>query len=43
MIIKTDDDLIREYLQTHTYNYEDFQDPSLEDRSIRFDTLAGNC
>ena len=39
---QTDDELIREYLQTHTYNYEDFQDPSLEDRQIRFDTLAGD-
>ncbi len=39
---ETDDELISEYLQTHTYNYEDFQDPSLEDREISIDTLAGN-
>ena len=39
---QTDDELISEYLQTHTYNYEDFQDPSLEDREISIDTLAGN-
>ena len=38
----TDDELISEYLQSHTYNYEDFQDPSLEDREISIDTLAGN-
>lgn len=37
-----DDELISEYLQSHTYNYEDFQDPSLEDREISIDTLAGN-
>ena len=39
---QTDDELISEYLQTHTYNYEDFQDSSLEDREISIDTLAGN-
>ena len=39
---ETDDELISEYLQSHTYNYEDFQDPSLEDREISIDTLAGN-
>ena len=38
---QTDDELIREYLQTHTFNYEDFQGPSLEDREISLDTLAG--
>ena len=37
-----DDELIREYLQNHTYNYEDFQDPSLEDPTINIDTLTGN-
>ena len=39
---QTDDELISEYLQTHTYNYEDFQDHSLDDLEITIDTLAGN-
>ena len=39
---QTDDELISEYLKTHTYNYEDFQDPSLEVREIRIDTLSVN-
>ena len=39
---QTDDELIREYLQTHTYNYEDFLDPTLEDLEISIDTLAGS-
>lgn len=39
---QTDDELIREYLQTHTYNYEDFQDTSINDNEIIVDTLSGN-
>ena len=39
---QTDDELINEYLQTHTYNYEDFLDQSIEEPSISIDTLAGN-
>ena len=34
----TDDQLLREYLQTHTFNYEDFDDPQ-EVASITIDTL----
>ncbi len=37
-----DDDLIREYLQTHTYNYADFQDQTIQDPVIQIDTLAGD-
>lgn len=38
---QTDDELIVEYLQSHTYNYEDFQDQSSENPQIQVDTLAG--
>lgn len=37
----TDDASIQEFLQTHTYNYEDFTDSSAEDLTITIDTLAG--
>ncbi len=38
-----DDSLIREYLQTHFYNYEDFENPSADfDFRIVFDTIAGD-
>lgn len=37
-----DDTFIREYLQTHFYNYEEFGNPTDEfDYEIRFDTIAG--
>ena len=39
---QTDDALINEYLQTHTYNYEDFLDQSIENPSISIDSLAGD-
>jgi len=35
--------IIREYLETHFYNYEDFENPPANfDFQIRFDTIAGN-
>lgn len=38
-----DDAFIREYLQTHFYNYEEFANPSADfDYEIRFDTIAGD-
>ncbi|WBL21578.1 FKBP-type peptidyl-prolyl cis-trans isomerase [Zunongwangia sp. HRR-M8] len=38
----TDDDSIVEYLQTHFYNYEEFENPSSDfDYRIVFDTIAG--
>ncbi len=38
----TDDAFIRDYLQTHFYNYEEFANPTSEfDYEIRFDTIAG--
>lgn len=38
-----DDELIVEYLQTHFYNYEDFQNPDADfDFKIVFDTIAGD-
>jgi len=37
-----DDAFIREYLQTHFYNYEEFANPTEAfDYEIRFDTIAG--
>lgn len=39
---QTDDALINEYLQSHTYNYEDFLDQSIENPSISIDSLAGD-
>lgn len=37
-----DDAFIREYLQTHFYNYEEFANPAADfDYEIRFDTIAG--
>lgn len=37
----TDDNEIREYLQTHFYNYEEFENPPAGfDFQIRFDTIA---
>ncbi|WP_299767626.1 hypothetical protein [uncultured Dokdonia sp.] len=39
----TDDAFIREYLETHFYNYEEFANPPENfDYEIRFDTIAGN-
>ena len=38
----TDDATIQEFLQTHTYNYEDFTNPSAGDIAIVIDTLAGS-
>lgn len=35
-----DDNLIREYLSTHTYNYEDFQDSSNQQVEIVIDTIS---
>lgn len=38
-----DDAFIREYLETHFYNYEEFANPPADfDYEIRFDTIAGN-
>tara|TARA_R110002012_G_scaffold89061_1_gene218852 strand:- start:82747 stop:83820 length:1074 start_codon:yes stop_codon:yes gene_type:complete len=38
-----DDALIREYLETHFYNYEEFENPLEEfDYKVRFDTIAGD-
>ena len=38
-----DDAAIREYLETHFYNYEDFENPPAGfDFKIVFDTIAGN-
>lgn len=37
-----DEEALLEYLETHFYNYEDFQNPSADfDYKIRFDTIAG--
>ena len=36
-----DDLLIQEFLQTHTYNYEDFSSSNQENITIQIDTLAG--
>ncbi|MEP0262899.1 hypothetical protein [Dokdonia sp.] len=39
----TDDAFIREYLETHFYNYEEFANPPADfDYEIRFDTIAGD-
>lgn len=38
----TDDGLIQEFLQTHTYNYEAFSSSSQENVTIQIDTLAGD-
>ena len=38
-----DDDEIRDFLQTHFYNYEDFANPPMDfDFKIVFDTIAGS-
>lgn len=38
-----DQDVIEEYLSTHFYNYEEFENPSSDfDFKIRFDTIAGD-
>lgn len=38
-----DEEALLSYLETHFYNYEDFQDPSADfDYKIRFDTIAGD-
>lgn len=38
-----DDDVIKEYLQTHFYNYEEFENPDTDfDYKIVFDTIAGD-
>ncbi|GAB5400356.1 MAG: hypothetical protein Aureis2KO_19410 [Aureisphaera sp.] len=35
--------IIEDYLQTHFYNYEEFENPPADfDRKIRFDTIAGD-
>ena len=39
----TDEQLLREFLQTHTYNYEDFPPADGEDISIIIDTLADDA
>ncbi len=39
---QTDDALINSYLQTHTYNYEDFENQSSINPIIQIDTLAGD-
>lgn len=41
-VVAEDDAEIREYLQTHFYNYEEFQSPPVDfDYKIVFDTIAG--
>jgi len=38
-----DDAAIKSYLETHFYNYEEFENPSLDfDFEVRFDTIAGD-
>lgn len=38
-----DDEAIQAYLQTHFYNYEEFENPSEDfDYKIKFDTIAGD-